>query len=181
MRNQNNADSVSSLRKSRGLSNDTTPVVDSILPGRLKESPSALSAKVIYSAKDSMRFDLAGKKIYLFGAADVKYEEIHLEADYIEIDWATNIVHAEGRPDSNGVLIGKPVFSEDAQKFDALKMEYNFKTKKGRISEVFTKQGEGYLHGETVKKNDKNEFFVRHGQFTTCNLPGHPHIAINSS
>jgi lipopolysaccharide assembly outer membrane protein LptD (OstA) len=179
--NLNNADSAATLQSPIDLNKDSVLAVDSILPGQLKESSSALTSNVIYSAKDSIRFDLDGKKMYLFGTADVKYEEIHLEADYIEIDWATNIVSAQGRADSNGVLIGKPVFSEDAQKFDALKMEYNFKTKKGRISEVFTKQGEGYLHGETVKKNDKNEFFVKNGQFTTCNLPGHPHFAINAS
>lgn len=154
---------------------------DSTVKVLLVPSPDALDSKVEYKARDSMRFALKEKKIYLYGEADVKYEQIQLKAEYIEIDWNTNIVHAEGRPDSNGVLIGKPVFSEGAQTFDALAMDYNFKTKKGRISSVFTRQGEGYLHGDQVKRNEKDEFYVKNGKYTTCNLPEHPHFYINAS
>lgn len=148
---------------------------------QLPESSDALDADVIYSARDSMRFDMENKRIYLYGEAKVNYEKIRLEADYIEINWDNNVVHAEGRPDSNGVVQGRPKFSEGSQDFDSERMEYNFKTKKGRISGVFTKQGEGYLHGETVKKNENDEFFVKNGKFTTCNLPEHPHFYINAS
>jgi lipopolysaccharide assembly outer membrane protein LptD (OstA) len=154
---------------------------DSLKQGSLAESPDALDSKVEYKARDSMRFALKEKKIYLYGAAEVKYEQIELKAEYVEIDWSTNVVHAEGRPDSLGKIIGKPVFSEGAQTFDADKMDYNFKSKKGRISGVFTRQGEGYLHGDQVKKNEKDEFFVKNGKYTTCNLPDHPHFYINAS
>ena len=154
---------------------------DSLKVGSLVKSPDALDSKVEYKARDSMRFALKEKKIYLYGAAEVKYEQIELKAEYVEINWSTNIVHAEGRPDSSGKVIGKPVFSEGSQTFDADKMDYNFKTKKGRISGVFTRQGEGYLHGDQVKKNEKDEFFVKNGKYTTCNLPEHPHFYINAS
>lgn len=134
-----------------------------------------------YNARDSMRFDLANRKIYLYGEADVQYQKIRLKAEYIEINWENNVVHAEGRPDSSGKMIGEPSFTEGNQNFDAERMDYNFKTKKGRISGVFTKQGEGFLHGEQVKKNENDEFFVKNGKFTTCNLPDHPHFYINAS
>ena len=119
---------------------------DSLVLG-LPASPDALDEEVIYSAEDSMRFDLAEKKIYLYGKADVKYDKIHLQAAYIEINWSTNVIHAEGQPDSTGKMSGTPQFSEGEQTFDASKMDYNFKTKKGKISEIYTKQGEGYLLG----------------------------------
>lgn len=154
---------------------------DSLPPGHLKSSPDALDAKVVYSARDSMRFDLKEKKIYLFGNADVKYDNIHLTAEYIEIDWDRNQVRANGLPDSTGIIRGKPVFSQGAQQFNTDSMRYNFKTKKGRISGVLTKEGEGYLHGERVKKNERNEFYVRNGKYTTCDLPDHPHFYINAS
>jgi lipopolysaccharide assembly outer membrane protein LptD (OstA) len=153
---------------------------DSLVLG-LPASPDALDEEVIYSAEDSMRFDLAEKKIYLYGKADVKYDKIHLQAAYIEINWSTNVIHAEGRPDSTGKMSGTPQFSEGEQTFDASKMDYNFKTKKGKISEIYTKQGEGYLLGNAVKKMENESFFVKNGKFTTCNLPEHPHFYINAS
>lgn len=154
---------------------------DSLEVPLLKKSSDALDSKVEYKARDSMRFALKEKKIYLYGEADVKYEAIHLTAEYIVIDWATNIVHAQPAPDTSGELVGYPVFSEGGQTFDAKEMSYNFKTKKGKISGVFTQQGEGYLHGDKVKKNEKDEFFVKNGKYTTCNLPEHPHFYINAS
>ncbi len=159
--------------------NDTSRQ-DSLKTG-LPVSPDALDSEVIYSSTDSMRFDLEEKKIYLYGDADVKYDKIHLRADYIEINWETNIIHAEGRPDSTGTVIGKPKFSEGSQDFSAARMDYNFKTKKGKISEVYTMQGDGFLLGETVKKNERDEFYVKNGKFTTCNLPEYPHFYINAS
>ncbi len=161
---------------------DTLPpkTADS-LEVQLPASPDALEDEVKYNARDSMRFDLGNRKIYLYGEADVQYQKIRLKAEYIEINWETNVVHAEGRPDSSGKMVGEPSFTEGSQDFDAEKMDYNFKTKKGRISGVFTKQGEGFLHGEQVKKNENDEFFVKNGKFTTCNLPDHPHFYINAS
>ncbi len=160
---------------------DTSKNKQDLPPGSLKPSPDALDSKVDYHARDSMRFDLKAKKIFLYGAADVKYDKIHLTADYIEINWGNNVVHAEGRPDSTGQIVGYPVFDEGSQTFNADRMDYNFKTKKGRLTGIFTQQGDGYLHGSQVKKNENDELFVKNGKYTTCNLPDHPHFYINAS
>lgn len=158
---------------------NTTPNEEPVKTG-LKESNDALKSKVIYSADDSMRFDLKNKKIHLYGNADVQYEDIQLKAAYIIIDWDKNELHAEGIPDSLGVIQGTPEFTEGGKTFNAKSMDYNFKTKKGKILNVFTQEGEGYIHGEAVKKNERDEFFIKNAQYTTCNLPDHPHFAINA-
>jgi len=160
---------------------DTSKTIKKLEVGQLPASSDALDSKVDYQASDSMRFDMKSKKIYLYGSADVKYDKIHLTADYIEINWGNNVVHAEGRPDSTGKIKGEPVFDEGSQTFNADKIDYNFKSKKGKISGVFTKQGDGFLHGEQVKKNEKDEFYVKNGKYTTCDLPDHPHFFINAS
>ncbi|MFM2285444.1 MAG: hypothetical protein RLZZ543_941 [Bacteroidota bacterium] len=175
-----NATVPDSLRASI-TAKDTTVKSKPLPPGSLQPSPDGLDSRVDYSARDSMRFDLKEKKIYLYGAADVKYDKIHLTADYIEINWGNNIMHAEGRPDSTGKIVGQPVFDEGTQTFDAERMDYNFKTKKGRISGIFTRQGDGYIHGEQVKKTEDDQFNIRNGKYTTCNLPDHPHFYINAS
>ncbi len=38
-----------------------------------------LKSKVEYQAKDSLRFDIKEQKVYLFGEADIKYEDIDLK------------------------------------------------------------------------------------------------------
>jgi len=139
----------------------------------------ALKSKVHYSANDSTRFDIAIQKVYLFGSAQVEYEDIVLKAQYIELDLKNNIVFAKGGKDSLGKPFGTPLFSESGQEFSADSMTYNFKTKKGRISEVVTKQGDGFIHGAVVKKDTGDVYYIKHGLYTTCELK-HPHYFIKA-
>lgn len=147
---------------------------------RLKERP--LKSPVKYSARDSIRFDITMKQVYLYGAAEVTYEKIRLKADYIRIDQANFTLYAEGLPDSTGKIRGTPVFEDDGQVYQSDYISYNFKTKKGKIRQVTTSEGEGFLIGEEVKKNEQDEFFVKNGKYTTCNLPDpHFYIAITKA
>lgn len=156
---------------------DTIPKqkVDSI-----KISKNALKSKVEYTAEDSIRFDVDKKMIYLYGKATVKYEDIDLKAEYININSETQVISAWGLLDSLGKVVGKPVFTQNQTSFVADSMRYNYKTKRARISQVITQEGEGFIHGETIKKDANDNIFIRHGQYTTCNLE-HPHFAINAS
>lgn len=140
-------------------------------------SKDAIKSKVKYVAKDSMRFDMSVEKIYLFGEAQVNYENIELTADYIEVDLTKNTVLANGVEDSTGKLTGLPVFKEGAQEYEAGKMVYNFETKKGKISEVKTQEGEGYIKGNEVKKTGTEVLYIRNGYYTTCNLDD-PHFSL---
>ena len=49
---------------------------------------------------------------------------------------------------------------------------------KARISGVNTKEGEGFLRGERIKKMPDNVIHLQHGSYTTCDLP-HPHFQLN--
>jgi len=148
---------------------DTVPTESGVLEG-----------KVDYDAVDSLKFDLKSQKVYLFGQAHVKYLDISLEASYIEIDLQNNVLFAKGLPDSTGKLTGTPVFSDKGQQFTAEEMKYQFKTKKGIIKKVITQEGDGYLHGETVKKDSNNVLYIRNGKYTTCSNP-EPHFHIQSN
>ncbi len=69
-------------------------------------SPDAIESRVDYEATDSMRIDMVTEKVFLYGAAQVNYENIQLNADYIELDLKNNTVFADGRPDSTGRVAG---------------------------------------------------------------------------
>ncbi len=135
-----------------------------------------LNAKVDYVAKDSIRFDLRNKKVYLYNEAVIDYQTIKLEAADVKIHFTENILLAEGVFDSLGKLVGKPVFTEDEQVYKSKYMKYNYSTKKAIIREVFTESGEGFMHGKTIKKLANENINVKNGSFTTCNDEEHPHF-----
>jgi len=141
---------------------------------------SALKSKVTYSARDSIRFEVENQKVYLYGDAHVTYEDTKLDAEQIILDTKNNFVTANGIIDSTGKRVGDPKFADGGQEFSSRGMSYNFETKKGKIKDVITKEGDGILHGEQVKRDSSNNFFVRHGKYTTCDLE-HPHYYISAS
>ncbi len=140
---------------------------------------SFLKDKVTYDAKDSILIDMEKQKAYLFNHAHVTYQDIKLDAGYIEIDFGKDMVFAASIKDSAGKDSQLPVFLEGKDKFTAEKITYNFKTKKGKINEVITQQGDGYIHGRDIKKDTNNVYYVAHGKFTTCDLE-HPHFYIGA-
>lgn len=137
----------------------------------------AIEEPIKYNAKDSIVYDIVKSMVYLYNGAEVYYGDITLKADYIVIDQQKKIVYARGLVDSTGKVIGKPVFTDAGQTYNSEEMTYNFETKKGKIKEVTTNEGQGYLLADDVKKNELNEVFIKNGKFTTCNLP-HPHFYI---
>tara|TARA_Y100000589_G_scaffold332344_1_gene392034 strand:- start:5197 stop:7527 length:2331 start_codon:yes stop_codon:yes gene_type:complete len=120
------------------------------------------------------------QKIYLFGNAEVYYENISLKAAQLIIDLDSNIVTAKGVIDSSGNYIGKPEFADGPQTFTAHSIRYNFDTKKGKIKDVVTQDGEGYIHGKEVKRLPSEVVYIKNGKFTTCNLE-EPHFYFNAS
>ena len=144
-----------------------------------KSGSSFLNEKVKYTATDSMLIDMVNQKAYLFNNAEVLYEDMKMNAGYIEIDFKNNLVHASGTKDSAGKMTQTPVFSNKDGKYDAGEITYNFNTKKGKIKDVITQQGEGYIHGRDIKKDTNNTYYVGHGKYTTCDLD-HPHFYIGA-
>ena len=95
----------------RALPHPESAPADSVSPASPKViSPNAISSTVEYSAKDSVVNDLQNRYTYLFGDAVVKYEDMELRADYIEIDFKNSELYASGVADSTGRLHGTPVF-----------------------------------------------------------------------
>ena len=103
-------------------------------------------------ADDSIRLDVINRKAFLYGNAQIKYQKTKITANFIEIDWNSNEIFAKSSIDSNGLHIGKPVFSEGNDSFKAEEITYNFKSKKCKVKNIITKEGEGYIHGKIVKK-----------------------------
>ncbi|MBL7871081.1 MAG: LPS-assembly protein LptD [Cyclobacteriaceae bacterium] len=156
--------------------NDTATVKSDSLKNQAK---SPIETTITYSARDSINSNLERKIIKLYGDARVKYGIIELQAEEIVIDYEASTITAHSRTDTSGRQVGYPIFMNGTEKYETKDMVYNFKTKKAKISEVVTTQGDGFLHGEIVYKNEKNELFTINNAYTTCNL-AHPHYRIIS-
>jgi len=153
-------------------------------------SPSALSAQVNYNAKDSIIFDMENKKVYLYGRdskdgkTHVDYTDSKIDAAYISIDYTKNIIFASGMKDSAGKIIGKPIFVQGKDKIYSDSLAYDFKTKKGKVYNLFTQEGDGYIHIKEAKMEKvlgQEIIYARGAKYTTCNLPDDPHYYITSN
>ncbi|MEO6191206.1 MAG: putative LPS assembly protein LptD, partial [Saprospiraceae bacterium] len=149
-------------------------------------SKDSIDTPVDYQARDSILFDMKKKLIYLFGAASIKYQTMELNADYIVIDMNTSVVVAQPVLDSLGLETGIPKFKDREQSFDAKKIKYNFRTKRGLVTEVLSKEADIFVHGEKSKfiandstNNGDHTIYNENGIFTTCNAVI-PHYGIYS-
>ncbi|MBP6386098.1 MAG: LPS-assembly protein LptD [Pseudarcicella sp.] len=135
---------------------------------------------VVYSAKDSTIMDTEAQEVYLYGSANVTYGDVKLDADFIKLSWAKNEVYAKGMFDStSNKLKGTPIFTQGGEPYDAEEIRYNFKSKKAIIKAIITKQDDGFIHGEKVKKDNEDNLYISNAKYTTCNLE-HPHFYIKA-
>ena len=144
---------------------------------RVEKKRKPLEDPVAYVAKDSIVYDMLTKRAFLYGDAQVDYQNITLTAEEIEMGMDSSIVHAHGVPDSLGVLLGKPVFKQGNDEYESETMSYNFNTRKGFITNVSTEQADGFLWSEESKKGPEKELYLLHGRYTTCDEE-HPHFYI---
>lgn len=141
-----------------------------------KKKKDAIDAPVYYECTDSMVWSRAGNA-YLYGNSKVTYDNVELTADVITMNMDSSVVHANGRPDSTGVMVGLPIFKDGSTPYESDRMSYNFKSKKGFISNVYTQQGDGFIMGGKAKKDSADVFYSEDGKYTTCDAE-HPHFYI---
>ncbi len=157
-----------------GASADT--VIDSIRrPSRIRRQKVDLDAQVQFSATDSMIL-VGQNQAYMYGDGKVTYGDMKLDAAQIDLNLKNSMVYAVGVPDTTGEVIGSPVFEEGGATYESSTMRYNFKTKRGYITDVITQQGEGYLTGGQTKKTEDDVYYIQNGRYTTCDDHECPHF-----
>ena len=157
-----------------------------------KKSSSGLDTTLYYKAS-IVNPKPQENKVYLIGKADVKYKTIHLQAGKITVDWDTNILIAEGLPDTvykraeNGIdsvmeITKKelPVLSDAGDVMQGDKMIFNFKTDKGRVIKGRTEFEGGYYSGESMKRISSDVINFSNAYFTTCDNKENPHYHFRS-
>lgn len=158
--------------------NDTLLVSDTTSS---KAQKAVIQDKIPYKA-DQISISANGNKIYLNGNAQIIYQELTLNAERIIIDKEKNKLFAYGVLDSmdeqgKEYYKGNPVFTEKGQEpMRGSAIEYDFETKRGKISVGRTNMPPGYYKGENIYKIADSTLLVEDGYFTTCNLEEDPHF-----
>jgi len=179
-----------SLHAAAQVKSDTTAVPDTLrTPARdstaakkdslrVVQSPSGIDSTVVYSAVDSIIYDLSKKTMYLFGKGDIQYKELRLKAENIDVNWTTSLLNAAGVPDTSDstgkTYRGLPDLVDGNETYHGFTIAYNFKSKKGKIDVGKTEIEKGLYYGEAIKKIDTDVLFVEDGKFTSCDNE-HPH------
>ena len=139
-----------------------------------------VESTIRYAAKDSIQFDVNQKTARLYNKASVNYGDTDLKAALITVNYGTNTMQADGKRDSlTHRLNGRPVLKDKGGLYTAGSIAYNFKTKKAKVTEAVTTQGEGFVSASVIKRLPDGDINGLLGRYTTCNLE-HPHFYIQA-
>ena len=179
------ADAADSLRAGVALPDSLIAdslTTDSLAADTAKAQPRkpGIDSPVEYAAQDSIVYDANTGFATLYGKANVKYQDMTLDAAKITMCLDSSLVHAVGLRDTAGVYTEKAVYKQGGDEYQSETMSFNFKTKKGFISNVNTTQGNGYLQSSESKRTDDGTLYLRHAKYTTCDAK-HPHFYLKLS
>ena len=168
------ADSILSVA---GVEQDSLAALGDTITSRRK-SGSGLNQIIKGNATDSLYYDMRKKMVYLYEKGDVTYEDMNLQADFMNIDLETKNIYAYGKADTiDGVpTVTRPLFTQGSTSLNMDTIAYNIESQRAKIKGIATQQGDGWLIGHDVKKMEDNSIHIADGMYTTCDQTDHPHF-----
>ena len=157
-----NIDKKSDIRDSVSLRKDTvTAKKDTIIPK--EELEDVVKTKAEYRSSSS----ISNKQTSLNKNAQIIYQDMQIDADYIRIDWETGKIYARGEQDDKGRIIKPAIATQGGKKYEYNEVIYNYKTKQAIAFNARTEESEGVIVAEKTKKYNDSVFFMRKAIYTT--------------
>ena len=122
---------------------------------------------VVRSKADNIRNEVPKKMSYLNQNAEVSYQDMKINADYIQIDWDKGLIFARGKVDSTGKITEPAVATQGGKKYEYSEFSYNYKTKQAIAYNARTEESEGVIVAEKTKKVNDSVFYLKRGKYTT--------------
>lgn len=122
---------------------------------------------VVRSKADYIRNDLPQKMSFLNTKAEVIYQDMQINADYIQIDWNKGMIFARGKIDSTGRITEPAVATQGGKKYEYSSFNYNYKTKQALAFDARTEENEGVIVAQKTKKVSDSVFYMKRGKYTT--------------
>ena len=143
-----------------------------------RQAVSGLNMMITGRATDSLVYDLRNNRVYIYERGDVTYDNMNLQADYMNIDLSQKSIYAYGKSDTvNGEVVStRPLFTQNGSSLNMDTITYNIETARAKIKGIATQQGDGWLIGKDVKRMEDNTIHIASGMYTTCDHTDHPHF-----
>ncbi|SHM38212.1 putative LPS assembly protein LptD [Chryseobacterium polytrichastri] len=122
---------------------------------------------ILQTKADNIRRDFPKKMIYLNKKAQVKYQDMQIDADYISIDEKKSLVYARGKLDSLGKIIEPVITTQAGKKYETNEFHYNTKTKQAVAYNARTEESEGVIIAKKTKKYSDSVFAMKNAMYTT--------------
>ncbi len=122
---------------------------------------------VLRTKADVQRRDFQKKMIYLNRNAQVKYQDMQIDADYISIDEQKNIMYARGKQDSLGRIIEPVITTQAGKVYETTEFQYNTKTRQAIAFNARTEENEGVIVANKTKKYNDSVFAMKRAIYTT--------------
>ncbi|MBU3676521.1 MAG: LPS-assembly protein LptD [Chitinophagaceae bacterium] len=165
------AQSPSSVNKAAAINKSDTGVVG------IRPSKDRLEHSVQYAAFDSIVYDADTKKLMLFQKANIEYDDIKVNADYIEYDQDTSTLMALEQIRRPRDSVDKPRLAQGSESSTFEKLQYNFKSKRALVENAYSQYGDGFILSQRVKRNNDESINGFRSIYTTCNAEV-PHFGI---
>lgn len=140
---------------------DTVQVADTVVVKKEQ------LADIVRSKADNIRNDIPKKMTYLNRNAQVKYQDMQIDADYISINWDNGMIFARGEVDSLGKIKTPAVAIQGGKSYEYDEFSYNYRTRQAIAFNARTEESEGVIVAEKTKKYNDSVFFMRRGMYTT--------------
>lgn len=146
---------------------DTTATIVSIKADTIKKKKSGLDATIKRTAKQYEKIDQKKKEITLYDEAHIQQKDMELKAGIIIMNYDKDEVHAGRFKDSVGNYTQYPYFKQGTNVIEADSIHFNTVTKKARVWNSRSDQGEFRIKGEITKKENDSVYFIKGARFTT--------------
>src|SRR5699024_4227289 len=113
----------------------------------------------------------------LYGSASVAHQSGQLKAGKISLNIDRNIVSAYTQTPED--TLSKPVLIRDQDEVRSNRIDFNYKTEKGRFEVARVNIADGKVTGTRVKKTAPHVVFLEDAIYSTCTLD-HPHYYIKA-
>ncbi len=171
------AEMADSILAVAGIDQDSLSTLGDTIVNRRK-SGSGLDRIIQGHATDSLYYDMRKKMVYIYEKGDVTYDNMNLQADFMNIDLDSKNIYAYGKADTidGEPTVTRPLFTQGGTSLNMDTIAYNIESQRAKIKGIATQQGDGWLIGHDVKKMADNSIHIADGMYTTCDQTDHPHF-----
>ncbi|MCA1966939.1 MAG: LPS-assembly protein LptD, partial [Flavobacterium sp.] len=146
---------------------DLVKVKDSTAIDSTKKNKPFLEGVVNMKAKEYEKLDQKKKTVTLHDEAEIYYTDFELKAGKIVLDYEKNLVYAGRLKDSAGNYIQRPVFKQGENIIEPDSIIFHTKSKRAKVWNSRTKQGELFIKAEISKKENDSVYFMKNARMTT--------------